>query len=113
ELRALRAQLQRDDDAVSYVRRLVQARIDLVRAEQRARADGSGEVHVPDLAGILGQHLTGGPARPPRPADDASEHPLAVELDELGARLGANHVSELNDAELETLASALGEFEHE
>ena len=33
QLRALRSQLQHEDDAISYVRRLAQARLDLVRAE--------------------------------------------------------------------------------
>ena len=43
ELRALRARLQNDDDAVSYVRRLAQARLDLLHAEKRRRVDGGGE----------------------------------------------------------------------
>ena len=37
-------------------------------------------------AAVLSQHLTGGPARPPRPTEDLSDHPLAVELDEFCAR---------------------------
>ena len=32
-LRARRGELQHDDDAVSYVRRMVQARLDMVQAE--------------------------------------------------------------------------------
>ena len=40
ELRALRAKLQNDDDAVSYVRRLAQARLDLLQAEKRRRTEG-------------------------------------------------------------------------
>ena len=112
ELRALRSQLQADDDAVSYVRRLVQARLDMVLDEKKRRISGS-EFHVPeDLPDILGRHLTGGPARPPRPTTDASEHPLAIELDELCSGLGANHISELTDADLETLSSGLENFEH-
>ena len=43
ELRALRTRLQNDDDAVSYVRRLAQARLDLVQAEKRHRLEGSSE----------------------------------------------------------------------
>ena len=65
-----------------------------------------------DLPDILGQHLTGGPARPPRPTEDASEHPLAIELDELCSGLGANHLTELDEDELRTLAAALEDFEH-
>lgn len=115
ELRALRTRMQHDDDALSYVRRLVQARLDLVNAERRQRVTGHELNVTEDLPVILGQHLTGGGdglARPPRPTDDASGHPLAVELDELCSRLGGNHVEQLSDAELDELASALDDFEH-
>jgi hypothetical protein len=111
ELRALRARLQHDDDAVSYVRRMVQARLDLVNAERNLRKSGD-HVGVDEVPAILGQHLTGGPARPPRPTEDASEHPLAIELDELSSRLGANHVEKLSLDELDALSHALEEFEH-
>ena len=70
ELRALRARLQNDDDAVSYVRRLAQARLDLVQAEKRRRLDGSTESLSDELPAILSAHLTGGTPRPPRPAED-------------------------------------------
>ncbi len=40
ELRQVRNQLQSDDDVVSYVRRVAQARLDLVRAEANRRARG-------------------------------------------------------------------------
>jgi hypothetical protein len=111
ELRALRSQLQHDDDAVSYVRRFVQARLDLVLAERRVRERGDELNITEELPAILGQHLTGGPARPPRPTEDASEHPLAIELDELCARLGADHVAELSVDELSHLSEALSAFE--
>ena len=111
ELRAMRAALQADDDAISYVRRLVQARLDLVLAEQNRRVSGDSRDVSEDLPAILGRHLTGGPARPPRPTQDASEHPLAIELDELCTGLGANHVTELDDAQLQQLSSSLEAFE--
>ena len=64
ELRAMRAELQHDDDAVSYVRRLVQARLDMLLAERNRRTSGDDLNVAEDLRGILGNHLTGGPARP-------------------------------------------------
>ncbi|MBU6315396.1 MAG: hypothetical protein KGR47_02705, partial [Acidobacteria bacterium] len=73
ELRSVRADLQHLDDAVSYVRRLVQARLDLARAEQRRRGEGAGAGLSEELPAILGAQLTGGQARPPRPADDFSD----------------------------------------
>lgn len=115
ELRALRSQLQNDDDALSYVRRLVQARLDLVGAERASRESGADLNVAQDLPSILGRHLTGGGGaapRPPRPTEDASEHPLAIELDELCSRLGANHMTELSDTELDALSAALQSFEH-
>ena len=83
ELRALRARLQNDDDAVSYVRRLAQARLDLVQAEKRRRVEGGNESLSDELPAILSTHLTGGAPRPPRPATDFSDHPLAEEFDGL------------------------------
>ena len=93
ELRSLRQQLQREDDAVSYARRVAQARLDLVKAETvRRTADSEAS---DDLRTVLSQDLTGGPARPPRPTEDLSGHPLAVELDELCAEGGLGHIREL------------------
>ena len=113
ELRAVRNELQHDDDALSYVRRLVQARLDLVNAERRQRVTGHLLNVAEDLPVILGQHLTGGRAsESPRPTEDASEHPLALELDELCSSLGANHVEQLTEAELDALSGALDDFEH-
>jgi hypothetical protein len=111
ELRALRAKLQNDDDAVSYVRRLAQARLDLVQAEKRRRATGGEESLSDELPEILSTHLTGGAPRPPRPAEDFSSHPLADELDGLMDHAGDNDLSSLTDDELVRYADALHEFE--
>lgn len=109
ELRSVRADLQHLDDAVSYVRRLVQARLDLARAEQRRRGEGAGSGLSEELPAILGAQLTGGQARPPRPADDFSDHPLARELERLCA--GAADVSGMDDDQLQAYVASLSEFE--
>lgn len=114
ELRALRSSLQHDDDAVSYVRRLAQARLDLIDAELRRRdrsADPS--VITSELPVILSTHLTGGPARPPRPAEDASDHPLAIALEELWGDGGGSDLPSLTEDELVALRSQLRIFERE
>lgn len=113
ELRALRADLQQQDDAVSYVRRLVQARLDLVRAEMRRRATGDADptTITGELPVILGTHLTGGPARPPRPADDFSDHPLALELEALCDEAGSTDLESMDDSELGAFAAQLHDFE--
>jgi hypothetical protein len=111
ELRALRARLQNDDDALSYVRRLAQARLDLVQAEKRRRVEGDPEHLSDDLSNILSAHLTGGAARPPRPAEDFSSHPLAEQFDALADRTGDQDLSSLSTEELANYADALYEFE--
>jgi hypothetical protein len=49
DLRAMRAECQRVEDAVSYLRRLVQGHLDILRCEQEQRAAG----HPADLAGLV------------------------------------------------------------
>jgi hypothetical protein len=116
ELRTLRQQLQHEDDAVSYARRVAQARLDIVRAESEHRASqsvapGDGIDVNEELRTVLSQHLTGGPARPPRPTEDLSDHPLAIELDEVCSAAGLGHLRELDDAGLAALTEAISKFE--
>jgi hypothetical protein len=111
DLRNLRQQLQLEDDAVSYARRVAQARLDLVKAEAVHRSDHSAAAVDEELRTVLSSHLTGGPARPPRPTEDLSDHPLAVELDELCASKGLGRLKSLDDADLVALTDAIAEFE--
>jgi len=114
ELRAVRAGLQHEDDVVSYVRRLTQARLDLVRAEMARRAAGDGGLDISgELPTILGAHLTGGPARPPRPADDFSDHPLALALETLCDECGSTDLPSMSDGELGDYAARLLAFEQD
>ena len=109
ELRELRSELQQRDDVVSYARRVAQARLDLVNSEL-ARRSSAGEL-ADEVTTVLSQHLTGGPARPPRPAEDLSDDALSVELDAICAEHHYGRVEELDEAELRTLADAISEFE--
>jgi hypothetical protein len=112
ELRAVRGSLQHDDDGLSYVRRLAQARLDLIEADLRRRdrsADPS--VITSELPVILGAHLTGGPARPPRPAEDASDHPLALELEEMWNHAGASDLPTMTEDQIIALRTQLRIFE--
>jgi hypothetical protein len=109
ELRGLRTELQQQDDVVSYARRVAQARLDLVKSELARRAsDGKVSDEVTD---VLSQHLTGGPARPPRPTEDLSDDELSSELDAICAAHHYGRVEELDEAELAQLADAIGAFE--
>lgn len=112
ELRERRAGLQRDDDAISFVRRLAQGRLDLVRAKQRQLEAGTDAPITKDLAVTLAKNISGGAARPPRPADDFSDHPLCAELEKIDDGVDGGDV-EAMDAELLTAyASQLEGFEH-
>ncbi len=108
ELRTLRTKLQQEDDVVSYARRVAQARLDLVKTELGRRDDGDLGEEIKD---VLSQHLTGGPARPPRPAEDLSDDALSRELDAICAEHGFGRLEELSEDELATLADAIGDFE--
>ena len=112
ELRTRRRELQQLDDAVSYVRRVAQARADLARAELARRAGGEPDRDLTDdLRGVLADRLLSGSDRPPRPAEDFSEHPRAVELDRLCAEHGFGRLSELDPGEVAALADVLDDFE--
>ena len=111
DLRALRTVLQLEDDAISYVRRLAQARLDLLRAELHNRSVGDEKNITGELPAILGAHLTGGQPRPPRPADDFSHHPLALQLEELCSEAGSTDLPSMNGDELIDYLARLHEFE--
>lgn len=113
ELRSLRQELQHVDDHVSYARRVAQARIDLVKTEHERRNAGPDADVGAGLTSVLSQHLTGGPARPPRPTEDLSDNPYAAELDQVCAEHRFGRIEELNDAELAQLTEAIEAFEQQ
>lgn len=112
ELRALRNELQSEDDVVSYVRRVAQARVDLVRAEMHRRERGEEyEDLSSELRVVLSTHLTGGPARPPRPVENLDDNELSDALDRVCAEHGFSRLDELTQDELENLEHELSAFE--
>ena len=111
ELRALRQQLQHEDDVVSYARRVAQARMDLVKSEHARRTAGPDADLNAQIGDVLSQHLTGGPARPPRPTEDLSDNALAEELDSVCAEHHFGRLENLDEQELLALSTAIGDFE--
>ena len=98
ELRALRNRLQMEDDEVSYVRRVAQARVDLVRAEMHRRTRGESTDDLPsELRVVISTHLTGGSPRPPRPVDHVAENAMSDELDDVCAEHGFGRLEQLSD----------------
>lgn len=112
ELRSLRNELQAEDDVVSYVRRVAQARVDLVRAEVHRRERGERAEDISsELRVVLSSHLTGGAPRPPRPVEDLSDHALSDELDAICAEHGFSRIEDLSVADLHQLDQQLTAFE--
>ncbi|MFG2294130.1 AmfC protein [Streptomyces sp. NPDC048603] len=105
ELRALRRDSQRDEADLSYIRRLLQGRIDILRAELARRTDPEAPVVVVDrLSEILAdapssrsasaRHVTLGTPHSEEFRLLAAEMLADVELSDLGARTDG----ELHDA---------------
>ena len=112
ELRQTRNQLQNEDDVVSYVRRVAQARLDLVRAEAHRRARGeSSDSLSSELRVVLSSHLTGGPPRPPRPVENLGDNDLSDQLDAVCAEHGFSRLENLSTSEIEDLDGQLTAFE--
>ena len=114
EIRAQRNALQAEEDAISFVRRLAQGRLDLVQDEERRRATGT-ETPVGSLADrladVFGQQHGGGSARPPRETNIPADHPLVKELDELCEHYEFESLENLDSKSLSELAGALSMFE--
>jgi len=118
EVRATRAALQQAEMALSYVRRLVQGRLDIVEAERRGRAEGEDarwEDPVQRLPEILGDTTRpAGPGRLPMqidPGDEASE--LVAELDRAVDPSRLTDLGALSESELDEVAQQLRDVERE
>ena len=111
ELREVRSRLNEDEDAVSFVRRLTQGRLDLVRAELKHRRGG--EDDTANLARVFGQEHGGGSNRPPRDTEVPVGHPLVIALEKICEELGFGQLRTLQVAELEALEVSLATFERE
>ena len=115
ELREMRAEAEQEEVDLSYIRRLLQGRLDVIAAERKRRGgDGSGSI-VDDLASILadeprgtahglGRHSALEPSR-------ADEHRRYVER--LVADVDLSDVPARTDAELDDAVTALTAAEQE
>jgi hypothetical protein len=117
DLRAMRAECQSLEDQVSYLRRVVQGRLDILRAERRRREEGRESIELSELIAGLPETLSGGVGggsrnRAAHDADLSSIADVTSELDELcSPNLLANlTTSDLDD--LDATIAQLAEFEH-
>ena len=113
ELRSARAELQMQEDVISFVRRMAQGRCDLARDEQRRRVDGTpaSGMSVIDIANVFGQEHGGGSSRPPRETNISADHPLVVELEKLCETVGFGELRTLDDEALESAIDQIEQFE--
>lgn len=97
EVRARRDEAAQEETDLSYLRRLLHARIDIVRAEQRRRLEGGSSSVVDRLVEILSDNAVG-----PAPAGSGRHQPLEPSRAEAHRR----HVEALvSDADLSDVGS--------
>jgi hypothetical protein len=117
-VRAMRADCQAVENALSFVRRLAQGRLDIVGAELERRREGGDPADLRELIGRLPDiladrvHGGGGFGRPPSDlsADDVVAS-FSGELDEIMSPTAVGSVAELSDAELQAIRDRLTTFE--
>ncbi|NHC46850.1 RsiG family protein [Motilibacter aurantiacus] len=119
EVRVLRRDAEQEESDLSYVRRLLQGRLDILRAEVSRRAGGGQEESEADFVTRLARTLTdSGPrsdqshARVPHiDPSRVGEHRRRVE--QIVADVGFSDLDALSDDELSGAISRLGAFEDE
>ncbi len=119
ELRTLRRDAQREEADLSYVRRLLQGRIDILRAELTRRGSASlADVVEASVVERLSEILTDAPARQ---RSSARHVTLGTPRSEEGRRLAAEMLGEVElsdltartDAELTTAMGRLVRYEQQ
>lgn len=116
DLKARRADCQLVESKLSYLRRLVQGRLDIVRAEADRRASGSppGDLSalLDKLPEILADRLhSPGPGRMPTNLVPPDDDDLTTELDAITGGSMLADLPDLSDDELSDLVDRLTEFE--
>lgn len=123
ELRALRTRCQALENALSYVRRLIQGRLDIAGGEVHRRTQGGEGGDTPELIGLLpdilseGSRIHGGPGavRPPQSMEPDVEvtRQLETRLDATVDPDDLARVTELSDTDLRAIIVALNQLEDE
>lgn len=117
EIRGRRAACKDVETGLSYLRRMVQGRLDVVSAEQARRAEGDGGDDLEDLIARLptllaGSTRTPGTGRLPDGFGTGTvPEELSDELDDIISHAHLEEMSELPDESLTTVATELTAFE--
>ena len=119
DIRLQRAACAEVETQVSYLRRLVQGRLDIVTAELRHRVQGTGAtpliVLVEGLPEVLADnvHGRGGFGRLPTQIEPAGAADIAAEADAVVDASVLTALPELPDEQLESIADRLRQYEQE
>ena len=117
EVRARRGECQEIEVGLSYLRRLVQGRLDIVLADLQRRSDGDegGDLHslVEKLKDILADnvHAPGMGRLPTLLAPGEPDPELTAEVDNVVDPEALASLPELDEAEVRSMADALGDLE--
>lgn len=107
-VRARRDECAAEETQLSYLRRMLQARLDIVRAEQeRRREGGEGRSIVDALPGLLADAPTGVPREARSMSIDPPEHQMRRHEDRAAVDGTLARLPDLSDDEVEELATTL------
>ena len=118
EIRALRAECNRVETKVSYLRRLVQGRLDILVRELRQRSEGGDSTDLPALVENLPEILADNVHAPGHERLVTNLHPpdideITADLDVLAGTKALGSLSELSDADVRALAERLSSVDRE
>lgn len=116
ELRSMRAECQAVEAKLSFLRRMVQGRLDIVNAELDRRASGAASDDLSELVERLPQILADkgrapGPGRLPTNLLPPDDEGLTAELDEISGPSALGSLPDLPDDALRHVASRLEDLE--
>jgi len=118
EVRKRRDETQEAADELSYLRRLIQGRLDIVTADLRRRSSGGSPADLDALIEQLPDILSdkghpGGPGRLPSGVLPPDDDDLTDELDRVAGPGVLDNLPELSDDEVAELARAIGDLERD
>jgi hypothetical protein len=121
ELRAMRAECEQVESALSFSRRVLHGRLDIVASERERRRSGEGGRDLDDLVDQLPSILADHQARPASPqtrlvltpAPDCVTDELVELLDSVAGPATLAHLSDLGDDEVDQLVDKLAGLERQ
>lgn len=117
DLKTRRADCQDVEGKLSYLRRMVQGRLDIVSSELERRASGAGASELSDLVERLPQILADrvrapGPGRMPTNLVPPDDEDLTAELDAISGLDALGSLPELSEEDLRKVSTGLDDLEH-